>query len=64
MTVVQFPKKHPKIRRSRVAPEAKVCEAVNELIDSAGPEEAFHALAEIAEKLRRNLRKLQKQRKT
>jgi hypothetical protein len=64
MTVVQFPKKHPKIRKSRVAPEKKVCDSLNELIDSVGPEETFHILAEIADKMRRNLRKSKKQRKT
>lgn len=64
MTVVQFPKKHPKIRKSRVAPDKKVCDSINELTDSIGPEETFHLLADLVDKMRRNLRKQKQQRKT
>jgi hypothetical protein len=46
-----------------VAPEKKVCDAVNELIMAQGEEETFHFLADVADKMRKAIRKAQKQRK-
>lgn len=64
MPVIKFPKKALRVRRTTVSPTKKVGEAVAELIDHSGADEAFHVVAEIAEKIRRELRKRQKMRKS
>ena len=63
MTVILFPKKSIRVRRPAANPEKRVCEAVNDLMAAQGEEEAFHFLADLAEKVRKSLRKAQKQRK-
>ncbi len=63
MAVVPFPKRSPRLRKSKVNPTKRVAEAINELTDQVGLECAFHQVADLADKLRRSLLKSKKAKK-
>jgi len=63
MAVVPFPKKSPRLRKSKVNPTRQVTETVNELTDQVGLECAFHEVADLADKMRRSLLKSKKAKK-
>jgi hypothetical protein len=63
MAVVPFPKRSPRLRKSKVNPTKRVAEAINELTDQVGLECAFHQVADLADKMRRSLLKTNKVKK-
>jgi hypothetical protein len=60
MAVVPFPKRSPRLRKSKINPTKRVCDAINELTDQVGQECAFHEIANLADKMRRSLMKMKK----
>lgn len=60
MAVIKFPKKGVRVRKSAVSPAKRFAAAANDLIDAVGAEAAYHEIADIADKLRRSLRKAAK----